>query len=238
MDLTYYRSVWMGGTLFLAPYDARSQTSRLLAMSTAGAPLAWVLSPSLFASVPLDSQITFLYGTNGALYVDLARTEPCVSDECDVVMVSRDQGATWSPFTPTYRGQRVYLFTALSDERTLIGQTNFSPGGETRTYVRSVDDGATWMSLAPTPGNLVILGLTSSPDGALYAEMWSFGVATATPGIYLLGPGATSWKLVAAPPVSGQLPVLASDARGSPLALWSVGGGADQPPGGLVKYAL
>jgi hypothetical protein len=234
---------WQSSALFVMPFFAGTQARRLLAISVAAGPFAWVNESALLAGVPADMQLNDVYATTVAVFADFDYYAPssCVQD-CLLTKVSTDLGATWSIFQPRDHGDTVFLLdqgVSIADGRTLIGQL-FTNGNETRTYVQSSDGGGTWTPLPSPPGNLVIGMLASTPGGIIYAELVSFGgPATATEGVYRLAPGTASWTLVGALPDSGRALIVSWDELGNPLALWSGAGNAsDQATtAGLAAHA-
>jgi hypothetical protein len=205
----------------------------LVAVSVADGPFVWVNQTALLAGLPKGSQIQIetLYANTVAVYAEFyVISSSGVSTT--LTKVSTDQGATWSVFQPQYQGKKVQVVD-LPDGHTLIGEVVSDQSYNTGLYVTSTDGGATWTSIAPAPGDLLIVELVSTPSGTYYAEMIGpNGSATAVPGVYRLAPGRSTWVLVGALPPTpigavpltfGVLLAVSWDEQGHPLALWSSG---------------
>jgi hypothetical protein len=222
---------WQGSTLFVIPGDTQPQP--LVAVSRAAGPFVWVNQTALFAGVPADSQINTLSANAVGVFVDFE--SPSSAASTTPTKVSADQGASWSAFQPQYQGKRVHLVdqgVSLADSHTLVGEVVSDEDPTTSSYVTSTDGGATWAPLVATPGSLVIVGLVSTPSGAYYAELTRPNAyVTAAPGVYRLAPGASTWVLVGALPLTSVGPLTVSwDEQGQPLALWSIAWSIAQTP--------
>jgi hypothetical protein len=213
-----------------------TQFQSVLAISLAEGPLAWVNLQALQAGVPSSLQLNTVYATSSTVYADFTGPSSCTGT-CEVVKHSVDLGFTWSVFAPHYRSHPVQLLDQLvniADGRTLIGQVFPTMDENTRIYVSSSDGGTTWTPLPSPPDGLVIFSLASTPSGILYVQTQKIGVATTTPAVYRLAPGARGWMLLSALPDYTFLFVVSWDEQGNPLALWS---GASAPQSALVIVA-
>jgi hypothetical protein len=240
-EFAWYQWAWQGSVVFVIPFSLGTQQRDSLAISVVGSPFIWINQASLLAQVPENMEISNVYATTSAVYVDFASFGPAnCTDDCMLTKVSTDLGATWTIFRSRYHGQPVYLFdqfTSLANGQTLIAQVYSGQNDDARMYLHSGDGGATWTPLQSPPGGLVIASLASTPGGIMYAETWSFGGATAPSAVYRLAPGAKAWILVGALPNSGLPLVVSWDAQGNPLALWSGTGNPSSQPAGLVTHA-
>ncbi len=235
-ELLYTQWVWVGSTLFVAPYLAGDSGYVRLAASIAGQAFVWLKTEALFAGVPADTRISGLLATSTTLYLLLFSQMQC-PPTCSWVMQSQDQGTSWSRFAPTVQGQSVGLMAAGADGRTLLGQTVHHDPPYSRVYLRSTDSGTTWQALAAKPDKLFADPMYEAPDGAIYAAFEKDSTdptaaqgASAAPGIYALAPGALAWRYVAPTPPRGSFTV-AWDEHGHPIALWGNVDYSDLIPG-------
>lgn len=238
-DLLYAQWMWVGSTLFIAPYLTSDTGYVRLAASVAGQALVWLKTASLFAGAPADAAINGLLATDATLYIRVG-VQTCTS-LCTWFMQSRDDGASWSRFHPMFQGQPVDLMATGGDGRTLLGQVARDAPPDSHIDLRSTDDGATWQKLPPRPDLLVAEALSETPDGSVYAEFeqdpdsptGAQGTEAAL-GIYQAAAGAASWSY-AAPPPAGRWFTVAWDAVGHPVALW---GGAYTNPllAGMARH--
>lgn len=237
----YYQMAWSGGALFVAPYYIGENGSTRVAVGRGGA-LAWLDVTALFADTADGASINRLFSTSGSLYVEVNRNvRDCLSD-CFKVWRSRDGGATWAAIAPRIAGSEVQVLDAQPDRPVLFGQYDVAADGNSRTYARSEDDGATWTPLPPLPQGLVASSLVTTPLGYTYAAAWSFGsVPTGVPlGIYALRHASDrAWSFLAPYPHGFGGPIVSWDAGGAPLWLW---GNATQPTdqgpaAGLERHA-
>ncbi len=222
--LLYTQWMWVGSTLFLSPFLVGDSDYVRLAASVHGQPLIWLTTDALFAGASADASINTLYATSTTLYIEMS-SQSC-QPACSWFMQSRDQGVSWSPFMPVFQGQPVALLATGADGRTLLGQAVHYDLPYSRTYLRSIDGGATWSALAPKPAELAAEQMYETPDGSVYAAFEqdmadpAFNQTTsALPGIYVLG--AAAWAYIVPIPMAGWF-MVAWDNAGHPSALWGL----------------
>ncbi len=232
-DLQDMQWVWLGSTLFVAPYLVGDSAYRRLAVSVDGRPFVWLKTEGIFAGAPADASIAGLFATDTRLYVEL-QTGDCTT-VCFWYMQSRDGGVSWSRFKPVFHNQPVYLRAVGGDERTLLGQAFLPP--DSRIYLRSEDGGAVWDPLPSPPEGLVAGLMMVTPDGTVYAEFdqnFSGSQDGLSLGIYRLVPGAAAWHYAAPLPPGGWFTV-AWNEYGYPVALWGLAV-ADNMARGLMVH--
>lgn len=225
-DLWSVQWVWVGSTLFLAPFLIGDSDFTRLAASVAGRPFVWLSTAALFAGAPADTGINGLYATSTILTIELFSRTACQSD-CFWYVQCRDDGMSWSLFNSMFQGQPVSLLATSADGRTLLGQVVHHDAPYSRTYLRSTDGGAAWSALSPRPTGLAAEFLYAAPDGSVYG---SFEQDLADPqygqtlpavvGIYALAPGDAAWTYISPLPSGGWF-VLTWDEHGHPSALWA-----------------
>ncbi len=216
--------VWVGSTLMLAPRLMEDNGYEMLAASVAGRPFVWLNMTYLYAGAPAAT-IGDLLATSATLYVGLG--SPDCPTGCYWVQ-SRDDGAAWSPFKPTFHGQTIMLLATGGDGRALLGVVERDAPPDSYTYLRSTDGGATWQMLSPRPDLLVAEEMVAAPDGSIYAAFeqdpnnpTGQQGSQAALGIYALAPQGAAWQYVGPMPPGG-LFTLGWNAAGHPLALWGL----------------
>jgi hypothetical protein len=244
LEFAGYQWTSVGSTFYVASFAAGEASYTRLAASVRGQPFVWVDQDGLYAGAPLNAGIDVMVATRTALYVDLTYRAIC-PEICARVMRSADDGATWSPFAPSFRGHTVYLLPASRSGADLFGQIYLSPDLIATTYVRSTDGGVTWTALPAFPGHLDVYTFLEAPDGTHYADL-HVGPAAANgapvqTGIYTLRRGAAAWSYTAPEPGGSDGPLtLAWDAQGRPFALWGPAlrhAQVDQLNPGLERHA-
>jgi hypothetical protein len=99
-DFSWYWWAWVGSTFFLAPQILGERTSAHLAASIAGRPFVWVEGNGLLAGAPRTGvDLYYLLADATTLYAFLDCISPCTFA---AVMRTRDNGASWSPYTPQF----------------------------------------------------------------------------------------------------------------------------------------
>jgi hypothetical protein len=221
--LANYQWAWVGRTLFVAA----GGPNRRLAASRDGGPFAWITLPGGEAGVPAGAVIGQLFAAATALYLGLSPRAEC-PPACVGLLRSDDDGATWTPFAPTYAGRPVAPLGASVGGAVLFGRSVADAGGPApgAPLLRSTDGGATWRALPAAPARTAALRLVATPDGAVYAELYDTGdpsSAASRAGLYRLPPPASGWSYVAPLPedVGGPLVVAWDGASGAPVGLWA-----------------
>jgi hypothetical protein len=211
---------WVGSTLYIAPLLSGDVAYTRLAASVAEQAFVWLNPRGFFAGVHENPAITNLLATSTTLYALVGSLTEAAN--CCWFAQGRDNGASWSRFTPKYRGQAVSLMGTGADGRTLLGQIVYPGPPASQITLLSADGGATWRTLPPNPGNLIADYLAAAPDGTLYAEFdQNFSNVSNGPplGIYKAAPGTSAWNYVASSPGAGWF-IVAWDEDGHPTALW------------------
>lgn len=172
-DVTF-QWAWQGSTLFVSPSLAGTQPPSLIAVSVTEGPFVWVNQKALLAGVPAGSHLNDIYANTQGIYADFY--VPSSGATGFLTKVSADLGATWPVFQPRYQGKKVNLVdlgVSVGDGSTLVGEVVSGQNANTGLYVTSTDGGAMWTPTAAAPGDLLIMGLASTPSGTFYAEMTS-----------------------------------------------------------------
>ncbi len=218
-----YQWVWVGSTLYIAPFLPEDVAYARLAASVAGQAFVWVQPEDFLTGAPSYAGINALFATGSTLYVELT-SQTCIPT---CYWFSRETAAGWSRFAPTAQEQSVMLLGTGADSQTLLGEIVDEAPPDRHTYLISTDGGATWRALAPRPDLLVAGAITAAPDGAVFAAFEQDPDSptgeqgtTASVGIYALAPGASAWQYAAAIPPGLEF-VVAWDAAGHPTALWA-----------------
>lgn len=220
-ELSDAQWMWVGATLFLAPYLVGDTGYVRLAASVDRQAFIWLKTKRLFAGAPTDATINELLATSATLYIQMSSQVNC-PPTCIWFMQSSDNGASWSRFKPMFQGQPVYLMGTGGDGRTLLGENGEQSNKPDRTYLRSVDGGNTWEALPSLPEGLLAGFIAAAPDGSVYAAFDKnfLNATNAAPlGIYEAVTGAMAWRY-AAPLPAGRWFTVAWDANGHPVALW------------------
>jgi hypothetical protein len=232
---------WSSSSLYVAACarcDSYAPIHRV-AVSVQRHPLSWVQQQALFGDAE-GVRFGGMVASGGSLYVRIVDSYKCEPNPlCYHWMKTSDNGSSWSGVALAMRGQSVSMLPQeASDGRSLFGAVldSADPNGQERTYVRTTNGGQSWRKLAAPPGGaivsggLVISSLAQAPDGAIYAVLYRLyrypsRSQDATPeGIYVLAPGAATWRFVAPyrlPYEIGQI-ILSWDRQGHAEALWSL----------------
>jgi hypothetical protein len=210
-----------------------------VAVSVQRHPLSWVQQQALFGDAD-GVRFGSMVASGGSLYVKIVDSYKCEPNPlCYHWMMTSDNGRSWSGVALVMRGRSVSMLPQdASDDRSLFGAVldPTDPNGQERTYVQTTNGGLSWRQLAAPPGGaivsggLVISSLAQAPDGAIYAVLYRLyhypsRSQDATPeGIYVLLPGAATWRFVAPPRLpddTGRI-TLSWDRQGHAQALWSL----------------
>jgi hypothetical protein len=139
-DLLNAQWTWVGSTLFIAPHQSGGVGYQRLADSVAGQAFVWLNAVGLFTLAPATANINELLASGATLYVEIGFPESV--SNCNWVVQSRNDGATWSSFNPIFQGQPVSLLATGGDGRTLLGHVLHDAPPDSYLYLRSTDGGA------------------------------------------------------------------------------------------------
>ena len=142
--LLCYQWVWVGSTLYIAPFLPGDAAFARLAASVAGQAFIWIQPEDFLTGAPSYAGITALFATGSTLYVELA-SQTCIPT---CYWFSRETAAGWSRFAPTAQGQSVMLLGTGADGQTLLGEIVDEAPPDRHIYLISTDGGATWRDLA------------------------------------------------------------------------------------------
>lgn len=212
---------WAGNALFLlvnaASYGNFASQAHLLAVSVNRGALVWSGQQGMLTGIS-DPQVHLQQGfTLGTTYYVQLGGMFCLQSVCPLA-ATKNNGATWTRFTPTTIAPNSLVFPA-ADGKTLLGSTATG-------YAQSVDGGVTWTPLPDSPGPLSDNPqMSSTPDGTIYIEQIS-GPSGVPAGIYKLSPGQHIWTYVATEPVfpnsTPHQQFRTWDANGHPLKIWEL----------------
>lgn len=237
--------VWAGDALYLYAIPGVTGSARLAVCLRAEA-CVWVDLTRALAGEPTGQVINpvNIEGMGNTLYLQLTSQQRCPT-ACAPDAVTRDGGATWAPFAPTFRGQPVQPVPESRGAPDLLGYYH-APGADHPTLLSSADNGASWRIRPNPPTSLFTQQILETPDGAIFAWMTPASNATSAtsapsgqshaPGVYALAPGAGTWRLVAPEQVSQTIAIVAfsCDAHSHAQAIW----GQDLSQVGVAQPAV